>query len=93
MKFGLKETFMTRAAVCLDASLGLVHFKGLLRLRVFDLHQTRVTDAGPEPLASQKNLAHVTLNGTAVTDQGVAELKAALPKDNIIQRPASLWLS
>jgi hypothetical protein len=42
-----------------------------------------VTDAGLEHLAGLKNLAQLNLKGTAVTDQGIAKLKAALPNCNI----------
>jgi hypothetical protein len=42
-----------------------------------------VTDAGLEHLAGLKNLAELHLKGTAVTDKGVAKLKAALPKCSI----------
>ena len=42
-----------------------------------------VTDAGLEYLTGLKNLELLTLPGTAVTDKGVAKLKAALPKCNI----------
>ena len=57
----------------------------MLSLRVLELHRTRVTDAGLEHLAGLKNLAQLTLGGTAVTDKGVATLKAALPRCNIIR--------
>ena len=42
-----------------------------------------MTDAGLEHLAGLKNLGVLRLGGTAVTDSGVAWLKAALPRCNI----------
>jgi hypothetical protein len=48
-----------------------------------ELDRTQVTDAGLEHRAGLKNLSQLHLTGTAVTDKGVAKLKAALPKCNI----------
>ena len=42
-----------------------------------------MTDAGLKELAAIKSLPHLYLRGTKVTDQGVAELRKALPECKI----------
>ena len=53
--------------------------------KIYGLHLdgTRVTDEGLEHLYGLKSLTRVTLNNTQVTQQGVADLQAALPDCSI----------
>jgi hypothetical protein len=47
-----------------------------------------VTDAGLAHLKALTNLTQLSLDGTQVTDAGVADLRKALPKCKVICTPA-----
>ena len=57
----------------------LDHLKGLTRLTILRLMDTKVTDAGLEHLKGLKMLKRLNLQNTKVSQQGFEQLKAALP--------------
>ena len=63
---------------------GLAHLKRLTQLRRLYLHRTDVTDAALVQVAMLPQLRGLTLSGTKVTDQGVAGLKQATPKLEVV---------
>ena len=76
------KNFELRDSQVTDA--GLVHLKGLTKLRELYLDETKVTDAGLEHLAGLTNLQKgLNLTLTQITDAGVAELQKALPNCDI----------
>ena len=64
---------------------GLKELADLKNLTTLNLAGTQVTDAGLKELTGLKNLSELDLSGVAkVTRDGVAELRKALPKCEII---------
>jgi len=63
---------------------GLDHLKALTNLEGLDLTATRVTDAGMVQLAKFANLRRLFLRGTHVTAVGIAEIRQALPMDELL---------
>jgi hypothetical protein len=61
----------------------LIYLGQLRRMQTLDLTDAPVTDAGLKYLYGLTRLRSVYLNGTEVTQQGVAALQRALPKANI----------
>ena len=59
---------------------GLVHLKGLTKLKKLRLDGTQVTDAGLEHLTGLASLSELNLAGTRVTETGMIDLKQALPR-------------
>ena len=61
---------------------GLAHLGELKRLKVLDISRGRlsITDAGLQNLVGLTSLEHLAIQGSNVTQQGVWELKQALPK-------------
>ena len=53
---------------------GLVHLKGLTKLKGLDLDDTRVTDAGLVHLKGMTELTWLGLSETQITDAGLAHL-------------------
>jgi hypothetical protein len=64
-------------SIVIDA--GLVPLADFKNLRILSLHKTKITDAGLVPLKGLSNLEKLFLAGAATTEQGTAELHAALP--------------
>jgi Leucine-rich repeat (LRR) protein len=65
---------------------GLAHLAGLENLRTLSLAGNEgVTDQSFQVLASLSMLTSLDLSGTAVTDQGLTALKAALPNCRIVK--------
>lgn len=63
---------------------GLRHLSGLVRLKELDLSDNaRITDAGLRHLHTLNELQSLGLANTSVTEDGVKELKLALPKVQI----------
>ena len=69
---------------------GLVHLRGLAKLRNLELWHTQVGDAGLAQLKGMTNLSLLDLVGTRVTDDGVLELEKALPRVHILREE---WLA
>ena len=57
----------------------VVSLKGLAVLRILDLENTSVSDAGLEHLVTLKQLQSLKLTGSKVTATGIAKLQKALP--------------
>ena len=57
--------------------------------RILNIMNTRVTDAGLVHLRNAKSLSNLAVDGTAVTLDGIAELKPYLPALGRIQMPAA----
>lgn len=60
--------------------MGLIDLVNLAQMKVLDIRNTKVTDAGLKQLANLKQLTTLELGGTKVTDAGIKELRTALPK-------------
>lgn len=68
---------------------GLAHLKNLTNLQRLHLFATPVSDAGLKHLAGLGNLRRLDLTGTRVTADGVAALRKALPKCDVVSGPAA----
>ena len=69
-----------------DAGLG--HLKGLIRLTHLDLDRTQVGDVTLKQLQNLNDLQYLDVTGTKVTKEGLAALRNALPKCQILCDPA-----
>jgi hypothetical protein len=65
----------------------LIHLQGLRHLTVLDLEGSSISDAGLRHLYAIKTLGIVLLDNTQVTQQGVDDLKRALPEAHIYWSP------
>jgi hypothetical protein len=62
---------------------GLAHLRGMTSLGLLELRGTRITDVCVVLLATLTGLTELDVSETRVTSDGVARLKAALPKCQI----------
>ncbi len=65
------------------ADAGLIHLQGLTNLHTLNLDCTRVTNAGLLHLRNLSKLRNLYLSETTVTEKGIDNLRAALPKCRI----------
>jgi beta-lactamase regulating signal transducer with metallopeptidase domain/Leucine-rich repeat (LRR) protein/tetratricopeptide (TPR) repeat protein len=67
---------------------GLTNLKGMRRLRSLGLSNcTRITDGAVAHLKEMKSLQQIALYGISISDGALADLKAALPKAQILVTP------
>lgn len=62
---------------------GLKVLKCLPNITTLDLVHTNITDKSVEVLIQTNNLSHLFLKGTKITQEGITQLKAKLPKTHI----------
>lgn len=62
----------------------VAHLRNMKRLERLDIHKTKVSDASLTYLRGLTRLRYLQLQGTKVTDIGLGQLKAELPKCEII---------
>lgn len=65
----------------------LPHLLEFPELTALDVSDSLVSDAGLKTIAALKNLAKLDLRDTSTTEAGVAELKKALPKCEVLTSP------
>jgi hypothetical protein len=58
---------------------------GLMGLQSLKLNETAVTDAGLLRLKGSRNLKYVEVHQTRVSEEGIAKLREALPKVEVIR--------
>jgi Leucine-rich repeat (LRR) protein len=69
--------------------VGIAHLKSLSELKHLSLGNTAITDVALRHLEELPSLTYLELNATQVTPEGIARLKAALPKCSIRYSPGA----
>ena len=64
---------------------GLEHLRGLTDLEYLYLNRTKVGDADLHHLKELTNLRHLDVTGTAITNEGVEQIKRHLPDVEVVQ--------
>ena len=77
----IEQLIMTQCTKTTDT--GLKDVAKLQSLKKLFLERTKITDAGLKEVAKLRKLRSLGLNGTQITDTGVAELKKVLPNCKI----------
>jgi Leucine Rich repeat len=80
-RMGSLKTLCLDDAECTDA--GLAHLSGLINLEDLNLCRAKISDAWLVHLRTHSNLKALNLHMTAVTGEGVNQLKQSIPKAKI----------
>jgi len=61
----------------------MTYIKGLSNMRELWLYDTKITDKAVASIARLKNLRVLSVAGTGITEEGLEELKKAIPRGEI----------